>query len=418
MDRYLCGSPRPGLSVGGLVLAGLLLPTFGCGGTVDTGPPKGSGSDNPWTPPPAASTTPTPAGANDPPPCKPDDAPAIFKNALCLCGDLNDAGALLVKNGITTDPASLAINGTFRAAAHVQVDGSMAAYSGLAATANVEVKQSFWSTGDVNIAGRIDVDHDMMVGGNIFGIGVLSVGGTLGVVGNEMVLGGRSVHARGPYQGLPGPPCPCGANQVLDIKAKIAEAKAANDNASVGLPKNPATTIGVNRLVLNTGRYYFASKLGLGYTKILTNGAVAIFIDDDYDAIGYDHFEVTEGSSLDVYVAGSMRTVGNMVLGSRHHPSAFRIYIAGNQAISVQAGNNEFRGSIYAPQASLTWVGRTKVEGSLFANTIGSAGLLELYFARPTTGSNGERCTPPGGSAPPPPTDDDPPPPSKLPRVL
>ncbi|MBW2731531.1 MAG: hypothetical protein JRH20_04005 [Deltaproteobacteria bacterium] len=394
-----------------LALLVLGLFALACGGSIETGPP--GDQDNPWD-----NTLPPPPAANEPPLCKSDDAPSIFSNALCLCGDLKETGVLLVKNGVTTDPASFGVNGHVSAVAQVEVDGSMAAHSGLVAFANIEVQGSFWSTGDVNITGRLDVGNNMMVGGNVFGIGVLSVGGTLGVAGNDLILGDKSAEDEGPYEGLAAPPCPCGADQVLDVAAKVSAARTANDNGAVGLPASPVSTIGVTRLVLNSGRYYFASKAGIGYTKIVANGAVSIFIDDDYEAIGYDTFEVTEGSSLDVYVAGNIKTVGNMVLGSRHHPSAFRIYIGGSEDITVQVGNNIFRGSIYAPRASLTWIGNTRVEGSLFANTVVSAGLLELYFARPTTGSDGEVCTPPGGSAPPPPEPDDPPPPKDVPRVL
>ena len=76
-----------------------------------------------------------------------------------------------------------------------------------------------------------------------------------------------------------------------------------------------------------------------------------------------------------------------------------------------------FHGSIYAPRAVLNYVGRTRIEGALLARSLNSVGLLELFFARPTTGSNGEKCQPPGGSVPPPATPDDPPDPSDLPML-
>jgi hypothetical protein len=368
-----------------------------CGGMVDSGVKngkQGDGWDNPWDDEPLPGGG-GGSGAPKPDPCKPDEAPAVFKNALCLCGDLTEAGALLVKNGATKDPASLGINGFFKAVAHVDIDGSLAAYGGLEAVANVEVQQSFWSSSNVNFGGRLDVGGDLNIGGNLFGIGVLSVGGVMGVAGGQTLLGGKEIGKLGAYSPLPGPPCACGAKQVLDVKAKVAAARAQNDNASVGLPPNPVNVIGKSELVLNSGRYYFASKQAIGYTKIVANGAVKIFVDGDLEAIGYDRFDVKAGSSLDIYVAGNLKTVGNMVLGDKHHPSAFRVYIGGSQDVTVQVGNNEFRGSIYAPNATIVWVGRTKVEGSLFAKSISAAGLVELYFSRPTTGDNGEKCTPP-----------------------
>lgn len=388
-----------------------------CGGMVDSGTKNGTqgdGWDNPWD------DEPLPGGGGNngapkPDPCKPDEAPSVFKNALCLCGDLTEAGALLVKNGDTQDPASLGINGFFKAVAHVDIDGSLAAYGGLEALANVEVAKSFWSAANVNFGGRLAVGKDLNVGGSLFGVGALSVGGVMGVAGAQTVLGGKEVGQLGAYSPLPGPPCACGPNQVLDVRARVAAARTQNDNGAVGLPQNPVNLIGKTELVLNSGRYYFASKAAIGYTKIVANGAVKLFVEDDLEAIGYDRFEVKSGSSLDVYVSGNLKTVGNMVLGDKHHPSAFRVYIAGSHDVTVQVGNNEFRGSIYAPNAKIVWVGRTKVEGSLFAKSISAAGLVELYFSRPTTGDGGDKCTPPGGSAPP---DDGLPDPKDLPPIL
>jgi hypothetical protein len=89
--------------------------------------------------------------------------------------------------------------------------------------------------------------------------------------------------------------------------------------------------------------------------------------------------------------------------------------VGGGDKVTLQVGNQVFRGAVYAPNAALAYVGRTKIEGSLLAKTLSSVGLLELYFARPTTGDNGKKCTPPGGS--PPPSEPDQPDPSDLPML-
>ena len=349
--------------------------------------------------------------------CEPGSAPTLFPNALCICNDLKDIGALLVRKGSTTDPASLGINGVAKVINHSGVDGSVLAYGGLEAIANIDVRDNFVTNSNVNFTGRMKVGKDLMVGGNLYGLGMLEVGGTLGVGGSQNLLGGKLVGTLGSYAPPQGSPCACGTGQVLNVKAEVDKAKGSNDNGKAKLPPAPVSTIGMAKLVLNTGNYFFANKKSIGYTRIVVNGAVKIYVDGDLDGIGYDRFQITDGSTLDLYVSGNVHTIGNMIYGERHHPSAFRLYIGGSEKATLQIGNQVFRGSIYAPNAALAYIGRTKVEGSLLAKTLDSIGLLELYFSRPTTGPGGNKCTPPGGSPPPDTTPTDPPDPKDIPDI-
>jgi hypothetical protein len=351
------------------------------------------------------------------PTCEPTAAPSLFTNALCICEDLNDIGAILVRKGVTKDPATMGLNGSFKVINHSGIDGSLVAYGGLKAIANVDVKQNVVSNGNVEFTGRLAAGKDLMVGGNLTGLGALQVGGVLGVNGSQNLLGGKSIGTVGAYKGPAGPPCACGANQVINVKAEVSKARNSNNNAAAGLPGAPVNTIGANKLVLNSGSYYFGNKKSIGYAKVVVNGAVKIYVDGDLDSIGHDRFDIQSGSTLDLYVSGNVRTVGHMVYGDRHHPAAFRLYIGGNQQATMQVGNQVFHGAIYAPNATLAYVGRTKIEGSLLAKTLSSVGLLELYFARPTTNGSGEKCTPPGGSPPPDKKPDDPPDPKDLPDI-
>jgi hypothetical protein len=351
------------------------------------------------------------------PACEPGSAPTLFPNALCICKDLADVGALLVKNGPTQDPATLGVNGKMKVINHSGIEGSLLAHGGLEALANVDVQDDFVSSSNVEFTGRLKVGQDLMVGGNLRGLGMLEVGGTLGVSGSQSLLGGKAVGTMGSFVAPSGPPCACGAGQVLDVMAEVAKAKSKNDNAKAKLPPSPVATIGASKLVLNSGSYYFADKKAIGYTKIVVNGVVKMYIDGDLDVIGHDRFDITNGSTLDLFVSGNLHTVGYMLYGAKHHPAAFRLYIGGDQKVTVQVGAQVFRGSIYAPNTTLVYTGYTKIEGSLLAKTIESVGLLELYFARPTTDGTGMKCTPPGGSPPPPSEPDDPPEPKDLPDI-
>ena len=350
------------------------------------------------------------------PKCKPKTAPALFKNALCVCGDLKDVGALLVREGPDKETPSMGVNGVMKVINHSGIDGSLVAYKGLEAIANIDVRDHLKSVGHVNFTGRLKVGRDLLVGGNLFGMGVLDVGGKMGVAGSSNVLGGKNVKQQGGYTSVGPAPCGCGPGQVVDVKAEVSKARNNNNNSKAGLPGAPMATIGKNALVLNTGRYYFGNKKSIGYTNIKVNGAVSIYVDGDLDSIGYDRFKITNGSVLSLYVAGNVNTIGHMLYGEKHHPGAFRLYIGGSKKATMQIGNQVFRGAVYAPKASVHWVGRTKVEGSLLVGTLISTGLLELYFSRPAHDKDGNRCNPPGGSGKPK-KDKDPPDPKDLPLV-
>jgi len=354
-------------------------------------------------------------GNSSPPACNPGSAPTLFDNALCVCGDMKDVGAVLVKAGTTKDPPSMGVNGTYKVINHSGIDGSLVAFNGMEAIANIEVRDDLKTNHNVNFAGRVQVGKDMMVGGNLSGVGYLDVGGTLGVAGSDGVLGGKKIGKLGGFSAV-APPCDCSPGKVLDVKAAVAQARSANDNTKAGLPQNPVNAIGVAKLILNTGSYYLGSKASIGYTKITVNGAVKLYIDGDLDAIGHDRISITNSSTLELFISGDLHTVGHVLMGDKHHPAALRVYVGGSQKVTLQVGNQVFRGSLYAPGAALAYVGRTKIEGSLLARTLDSVGLLELYFSRPTTDDSGKTCTPPGGS-PPPKSPPDQPDPKDLPML-
>ncbi|MCA9666410.1 MAG: hypothetical protein KC503_12505, partial [Myxococcales bacterium] len=191
----------------------------------------------------------------------------------------------------------------------------------------------------------------------------------------------------------------CGSDG-LDVAAEVAAARASNDNASAGLAARPEL-FAKPRLVLNSGRYYFASAAGLGNAHILANGAVRIYVDGDMQFVGNERFQMTEGSTVDVYVAGNVASVGNVEVGQRYHPAAFRLYVGGRDTVTIRhLGNKRFRGAIYAPRANIEVAGNVTFEGALFANTISNAGNLILTFAQPSHSREGHRCVPPPSTSP------------------
>ena len=100
--------------------------------------------------------------------CKASPAPAVFGNALCVCGDLFDVGNLTVKNGGDGTLGSVGVNGTTRLVNNAGVYGSWANGKALKAIGNVIVGGSMYTPADLEIAGNMEIGKDMNVGGGLF----------------------------------------------------------------------------------------------------------------------------------------------------------------------------------------------------------------------------------------------------------
>jgi hypothetical protein len=339
--------------------------------------------------------------------CWTSPAPTLFGNAVCLCDGLADAGAMLVKTGPGVAGANFGANGKVVLANHTHVDGAFTPYGGLEAGGNVEVRDAALSAKNVSVAGRLDVGKDLSVGGDLLGLGVVSVGGALRVAGSNLVLGSKKYSSLAAYAAPAGPPCACGASETLDVRAAVEAARGANDNAHKGLPTNLAD-IGASELELSSGKYFFDNILNIGKLRLNVSGTVALYLAGNVDSVGAERIKLQPGATLDLYVSGWVRSVGHAVMGEKEAPGAFRLYVGGAEPLMITVGNAEFNGVVYAPAAPLTYVGRTVVRGGLFAKTLSSAGLLELYYSRPDQTPPAQKLcppkqppsTPPGGKLP------------------
>src|SRR5262249_28659111 len=121
----------------------------------------------------------------------------------------------------------------------------------------------------------------------------------------------------------------------------------------------------------------------------------ALYIDGDLDSIGAERIKLSPGAQLDLYVSGTVRTIGYLNAGDAANPSAFRLYIGSGDRLTLSVGYQKFAGSIYAPKATIAYVGDTIVEGGLFANNLVGVGLLTIAAASPVAPSPGT-CNPPG----------------------
>jgi hypothetical protein len=285
----------------------------------------------------------------------------------------------MVKPGSSGEPGSVGINGVSHVVNNTMVSGGWV------------------SGGALSCTGNFEVGHDLVVGGDMTGIGRIAVKGKIQVSGSNRMIGwvDTTTIAQGGAVALP---CPCGASQILDVKAKVAAAKAQNDNGKLGLPAS-IKQIGAAQLVLPTGSYYFGDVQSIGLLRLRIEGAVALHLDGDLETIGADLFDIVPGGVLDLYVAGHVRTVGYIRTGEKSAPSAFRLFVGGSDTVTLSVGAQIFNGSIYAPTAVIAYVGHTVVRGGLFARRLTGIGNLVITGTRPVT-PDPSVCAPPDPGKP------------------
>lgn len=310
--------------------------------------------------------------------CPPPD---LFEAALCVCEDFDDVGALSVVEG-PSGIGAVGVNGFTRFVNLTRAAGDWIAFSGFEAVSDTEIAGSLMTEGDASWVGWLKIGLDLAIGGDVRGVGLLDVGGALSVGGDESLLGTANVGARAEYQPLDAPPCPCDPDTFFDVEAAVAAASTSNDNEAAGLPTRLAA-VGVNDLRLETGSYYFEDAQTVGITTFTITGEVALFVDGAIDTVGVQTFAFEPGATLDLFVAGGVRTVGWLEAGGASDPAALRIYVGGEDSVVLSVGTQTFHGNIYAPEAHIAYVGDTTVVGSLFARQLDGVGLLEIGYGAP-----------------------------------
>jgi hypothetical protein len=317
--------------------------------------------------------------AQRPATCPPSD---LFEHALCLCEDMNDVGALSVVEG-PAGVGSVGVNGFTRFVNLTRAVGDWIAYGGFDAVTDTEIDGSLKTEADATWVGWLKVGADLAIGGDATGIGMLEVLGVLSVGGSETMLPESVVGSRADYQPLAGPPCPCDPATFFDVAGAVAAARTANDNAAAGLPTRLAA-VGVNDLRLETGTYFFEDAATVGQTHITIAGQVALYVEGTIAAVGEQNITVEDGGSLDLFVSGTIATVGWSTTGSAAHPDAIRLYLGGTGSVLLAAvGAHDFYGNIYAPEATLAYVGDNRVVGSLFGRTLDGVGALTIGYGAP-----------------------------------
>lgn len=91
--------------------------------------------------------------------------------------------------------------------------------------------------------------------------------------------------------------------------------------------------------------------------------------------------EIAPEASLDLFVGGSIRAIGEISFGDLTRPSASRVYVAGEGELDL-VGGAAFIGNVYAPRATLRLVGEVLAHGALFVGGVDGVGEIEIAYDR------------------------------------
>lgn len=333
--------------------------------------------------------------------CGGDLAEDTFRYGLCICNDLDMAGALRTASVSGGSPDLVAggvgVNGNYALAGSAEIDGSLVVGGRFSPAGSQTIGSELRVGGNVNAAGRIDVGGDAYLAGRVSAIG-LDIEGTLytqeeqslfliDAAGNEVM----------PFD-IP-PPCAC--DETDEVVGFVADAASNNDNAAQGI--DPSALDGVagdHTLEVGPGRVYLNAIDVAGVLTFVVTGPTAIYIGGDLQAAGLVDVEFTsDDAELNLFIDGSIRTAGQLELGTDEDVSKVRVYMSGNGDISL-AGGLAIRGGLSAPLSDIRTAGDVILEGAILVGRLHSAGVVTVNYDTGFIAPDGECEDAPGEPEP------------------
>jgi hypothetical protein len=324
-----------------------------------------------------------------------------FGRAACTCSPLAP-GADLAADGFDSGVAPYSAGGA---------GGDVGAVGGLSITASLKVGGNLAvSGGDLNGGSSVRVGGDLAVGGGLgWSSAALAVGGSARVGGSvrvsSLTVGGTFTHAAGAALGgtisaatwevLPSvavaEACPCSA--PLDVAAIVAQHRATNDDAAIGLRADVlAFVTAPTAIALPCGRFYLDRIQGEGGVTIRATGRAALFVGDGLTLTGSLTVTVDPGAELDLFVDGNVRLPATLVLGDPARPRSLRLWLSTAATLAVPGGAT-FAANLYAPAADLAVSNPLDLYGALTVSHLVNYAALSIHHDR-AVASAAARCDP------------------------
>jgi hypothetical protein len=335
--------------------------------------------------------------------CTPDIGRRLFSHALCTCDDTVFAGYLRTRSFSSSygdDPiaagapvgvndqllsgsfvdvgGTLQVTGTTSFAGYLKVGGDLELRESLNVAGYLQVARDAWIESDALVLGYADIERDLMTQPR------LPFVSTFTTVGGDWTEGAFGIDE----------PCACDPQQLLNIDAIVADGRAHNDNAVIGLDVGAfSDVIGVTRWELPCGRFYVDEITGIGDLHLTITGRTALYVGDDVGITGHFDVELGPDGHLDLFIKDDLVQIGYGDFGDRERPAHMRVYVGGEGDI-LFLGYQPVGANIYAPRSRMVSAGYVDIEGSLFLKDLDAGAYVDITYDRDVI-IPGDECEPP-----------------------
>jgi hypothetical protein len=250
-----------------------------------------------------------------------------------------NGGGLNAKNGITTDKMTID-----------SFDSSTAPgglYSAAVAQSNALILTDGTSAGIVSVGGTVDGSVNTGPGGTVSG------GTVTGTISSD-------------------------ANVQFNDKS-------APFTYGAGTTPSGGTYKGTNvTYMLVSGNYNMSSLSLSGQNEMAVTGNCVLYVNGGLSTAGQGEIYIAQGASLTVYVNGTISMTGNGIVNASEYANECTIFGMPGCTTVKLAGNGDFIGTVYAPDADITVTGNGNVIGALTGNSITFKGNGSFHYDQAT----------------------------------
>jgi hypothetical protein len=334
--------------------------------------------------------------------CSGQVAQTTFLWALCSCKDVSVMDTLLTDaydstKGPYPQPGTLGggvgVDNQFGVQT-ATIGGALwcSAAAGLTAEATT-VAEELHAGGPVNV-GTFTVGYDGFVNGAVSGQPAtfdknLTV--PTGVTPTGTTVKGMILHVPPPIS-VP-PPCDCDPSHEVPVASIVANFKANNDNATIGLSPTALSASAYTRLDLPCGVYYLDSITNSVAVTIVAHGNTALAVGGNVSPSSPLTITLDPTASLDLLIGGTISAQDQLTIGSIAYPALSRTYVAGTQGLSFASGAT-LGSNLYAALASFDWSADSDIYGAVFAGNFSASSRAAIHYDSAVL-QQGSSCPPP-----------------------
>ena len=223
-------------------------------------------------------------------------------------------------------------------------NSSIAPYSLATAGSNGDVG----TNGTLTLSGGASVHGDVLIGpdGSTSGVSQTNVTGEVFYSGNDVEL--PPILLPSYFSGIP-------------------------NSGNLYLPQGKDTT-----MTIPTGNYYYNNISLSGQAELTISANTHLYVNNDFTTSGQSIIYTYPG--VEIYIGGDGNFSGQGIINTSGIPSNLQIYGLGSDTSISYSGQNDFYGTIYAPEVSISLSGNAAFFGAIVGETIDISGNGSFHY--------------------------------------